>query len=484
MEERETEKARSGTGADVRGLDTGDVLEKFMEYPLTDIGSSKLYADMFKNKLRFVRELGVFYYYNGNVWIKDVNGVYAKRLAKKFAINLIEKANRIADDEMRGKYVKYYNKFNGYNSREKLVKDAQSVYFIEFSEFDKKSYLYNCQNGTFNLKTGKLQEHNADDLLTQISNVTYDPKAKCERWERFINEVMQEDQASKNLLQMISGYCLSGTTQFECFFMLYGKSTRNGKGTFNSTMMKMHGDYAKVLNPESLTAKSFYRNSEAPNESIANLAGARYVCVSEPGENMVLNSDLVKTLTGGDPIKARFLRQNSFTYIPAFKIVINTNFLPKILDDTIFSSDRLILLNFNAHFDQNSRDNTLKSKLIKPGALSGIFNWCYEGYRMLDNAGKFEIPTKSKALFDKYRDESDTVGQFINECLIKSEGARTKFKSVFDEYKNWTKDNGYKQCSRRTLRGKMEKYAEVKVYHKQEFLLDYEVLEDVKIPFS
>ena len=103
---------------------------------------------------------------------------------------------------------------------------------------------------------------------------------------------------------------------------------------------------------------------------------------------------------------------------------------------------------------------------------------------MLDNAGKFEIPTKSKALFDKYRDESDTIGQFINECLIKSEGARTKFKSVFDEYKNWAKDNGYKQCSRRTLRGKMEKYAEVKSYRKQECLLNYEVLENVKIPFD
>lgn len=72
---------------------------------MTDIGSSKLYADMFKNKLRFVRELGVFYYYNGKIWIKDVNGVYAKRLAKQFTIELIGKANKITDDEMRGKYV-------------------------------------------------------------------------------------------------------------------------------------------------------------------------------------------------------------------------------------------------------------------------------------------------------------------------------------------------------------------------------------------
>lgn len=460
-----------------------DVLDDFVSYPLTDIGSSKLYADMFKNELRFVRELGMYFYYNGKVWVKDINSIFAKRLAKKFAITLIQKASELPDDETRKAYIKYYNKFNNYNVREKLVKDAQSVYFIEFSEFDNKPNLYNCENGTFNLRTGKLQKHNSDDLLTQISRVVYDADARCERWERYIDEVMKADQQSKILLQMIAGYCLSGSTRFECFFMLYGKTTRNGKGTFNNVMMKMHGDYAKVLNPESLTVKSFYSNSEAPNESIASLAGARYVCVSEPGENMVLNSDLVKTLTGGDPIKARFLRQNSFVYMPAFKIIINTNFLPKILDDTIFASDRLILLNFNAHFGQESRDNTLKSRFVKPDSLSGIFNWCYDGYQMLEKAGRFRMPEKSKALFDKYRDESDLAKQFMNECLAKVEGAKTKFKSVYDEYKEWARDNGYKQCSRRTFKSDLEHHVKVDSYIGQDCVFDYELQREVQIPF-
>ena len=83
--------------------------------------------------------------------------------------------------------------------------------------------MYNCENGTFNLKTGELQKHSADDLLTQISRVVYDPDARCERWEKYIDEVMKADQQRKSLLQTIAGYCLSGSTRFECFFMLYGK---------------------------------------------------------------------------------------------------------------------------------------------------------------------------------------------------------------------------------------------------------------------
>ena len=465
-------------------MDGRSILDDFTNYPLTDIGSSKLYADMFKNELRFVREMGLYFYYNGKVWVKDVGSIFAKRLAKKFAVKTVDKANGITDDKTRDIFVKYYCKFNSFNAREKLIKDAQSVHLMEYSEFDNKPELYNCQNGTFNLKTGKLQKHNANDMLTQISNVTYDADARCGRWERYVDEIMERDEPSKNLLQMIAGHCLSGSTKFECFFMLYGKNTRNGKGTFNSAMMKMHGDYAQALNPESLSVKSFYNNSEAPNEAIASLAGVRYVCVSEPGENLVLNSDLVKTLTGGDPVRARFLKQHFFTYIPCFKLVINTNHLPKILDDTVFESDRLVLLNFNVHFDADSRDNTLKKQFIKPENLSGIFNWCYEGYKMLERSGTLKMPNKSKMLFDKYRDEGNIEKQFISEILVPVEGARLKFKSVYDEYKNWAKDNGYRQCSRKTFRERMGKYLRIAEYCKQDCIFEYDFQSNMQIPFS
>lgn len=465
-------------------MDDRTILDDFTNYPLTDIGSSKLYADMFKKELRFIREMGMYFFYNGKVWIKDMGGVYARRLAKKFAISMVKKASEILDDKTRKIYVDYYNKFNNYNVREKLVKDAQTVHLMEYSEFDNKPELYNCQNGTFNLKTGKLQEHNSDDMLTQISNVVYDANARCERWEQFIDEIMKSDEQSKNLLQMISGHCLSGSTKFECFFMLYGKTTRNGKGTFNSTMMKMHGNYAQVLNPDSLSVKSFYNNSEAPNEAIASLAGVRYVCVSEPGENLVLNSDLVKTLTGGDPIRARFLKQHFFTYIPRFKIVINTNYLPKILDDTVFESNRIILLNFNVHFDASNRDNTLKDRFIKQESLSGIFNWCYEGYKMLERSGTFKIPDKSKLLFDSYRDKSDIAKQFITEYLVPVEGARLKFKAAFDEYKDWAKDNGYGQYNRGNFKEKMERHVKIAEYRKQDCIFDYDLQRNVQIPFD
>ena len=86
-------------------MDGRPVLDDFTSYPLTDIGSSKLYADMFKNELRFVREIGLYFYYNGKVWIKDVGSIFAKRLAKKFAILMVENSNDIQDDKSRKMFV-------------------------------------------------------------------------------------------------------------------------------------------------------------------------------------------------------------------------------------------------------------------------------------------------------------------------------------------------------------------------------------------
>ena len=457
------------------GLDEWNVL-KFLEYPRTGIGTSKLFADVYKDELKFVRELGVYFYYNGVVWVKDLNFVYARRLAKKFTQTAISVANRIEDDDTRNAAVKYYSKYTDYNQREKLIKDAQSVYVIDYSEFDKDIYLYNCKNGTFNLKTGELQLHNPNDMLTQVSNVEYRKDAKSKRWEKFIDEILEDDQQSINLLQMIAGYCLSGSVNHECFFMLYGEKTRNGKGTFNSTMFKMHGDYAKVLPPEALAVKNFYGNADAPNESIAGLAGVRYACVSEPGENLVLNSDLIKTLTGGDPIQARRLHEHKFEFFPQFKIVINTNFLPVILDSTIFDSDRLEILNFSKHFEKADRDTKLKEKLTRPENISGVFNWCYEGYKKLDSVGKFDIPEKSKKLFSQYKHDSDTIQLFIDDCLVKCEGVRTSSQKVYSRYKDWSKDNGFGQCSKKTLEKRLRK-KEIKIddYGGSLKLFDYDI---------
>lgn len=103
---------------------------------------------------------------------------------------------------------------------------------------------------------------------------------------------------------------------------------------------------------------------------------------------------------------------------------------------------------------------------------------------MLERSGTMKMPDKSKLLFDKYREESNIEKQFISELLVPVEGARLKFKSVYDEYKDWAKDNGYGQCSRKIFRGKLEKHIKIDKYIGQDCIFDYDFQSNMQIPFD
>ncbi len=129
-----------------------------------------------------------------------------------------------------------------------------------------------------------------------------------------------EGDADKAVSQKALGYALTGDTSHECFLILYGPKSRNGKGTCMETFMRLMGDYGRTAKPDTIAQKQT-ANGSGPSEDIARLAGARFVNIPEPDKRMNLSAALVKTLTGNDTITARFLNENSFEYRPQFKLL-------------------------------------------------------------------------------------------------------------------------------------------------------------------
>ncbi|MEE1314326.1 MAG: phage/plasmid primase, P4 family, partial [Faecalimonas sp.] len=299
--------------------------------------------------------------------------------------------------------------------------DAKSVFPVSISEFDTSVTTLNCLNGTLKFGVNKychrFTEHKPEDMLSKVANVNYVPDARCERWEQFVSDIMQGRQELIDFLQMSAGYALTGLTNYECFFILYGSTTRNGKGTFCETLLHLLGDYGRTAQAESIACKSF-SNGSAPNEDIARLRGARFVNISEPAKDLYLNSALVKALTGNDTICARYLHQNSFEYKPQFKMFINTNHLPQVEDDSLFASGRVKLIPFERHFEANEQDTSLKAKFRQQDAMSGILNWCIEGLDKLMQAGELRSPQVMAEAVEEYRAESDTIKNFMQDILI------------------------------------------------------------------
>lgn len=404
-------------------------------YSFTELGAGYLFADCFKDIARYVPERKKWFIYD-KVWAQDQERIM--ELCKTLAIALIEFARALQDESVMA----FANKWHHHRMREVVVKEAASVYPISISEFDKDPYILNCQNGTLNLRTGAFYDHTPDDLLTKMAGVNYDPHACCVRWEQHIREVMLDDIELMLYLQKALGYALTGSAKYECLFILFGRTTRNGKGLTMETTNRMLGGYARPCSAATIAQKQFC-NSSGPSEDIASLAGARFINIPEPGKNMVLDAELVKTLTGNDKIVARFLHENSFAFYLTGKLFINTNYLPRISDATLFSSGRIKVIPFNREFEEDEQDKELKEEFAKPENLSGILNWFIEGWNLLEQQG-FDEPRAVKEATEAYRQDSDKIGLFMSELMVEDDAGLTPITDAYGEYQHWCYKNGYK----------------------------------------
>lgn len=413
-------------------------------YQRDEIGIGYAFADYFKPIARFDRERGIWYVYDGKVWQPDENALAVAELAKILADRLYTFALQITDEDTRNRYIKRVQKLQMRKNRRTMIEDAKSVYPVSHTVFDRNTNLFNCQNGTLNLTTGEFRPHDPADFLTMMSGITYDPDATCPRWEQFISEVMCNDSDLALYLQKALGYALTGDTSLECLFILYGATSRNGKGTTMETFLKIMGDYGKTSNPEMLSTKFGNINASGPSEEIARLAGVRFVNISEPEKKITFNAALVKRMTGNDTLNARFLHENSFDFRPNFKIFINTNYKPSVSDMTLFYSCRLKLIPFKRHFEEHEQDKGLKAFFSTDVCLSAIFNWCYEGYMRFRSEG-LEDPAAVSQATKEYQEESDRIGQFVDAWLEEGEAFEVRTSAAYKLYGEWCDKYGYRK---------------------------------------
>lgn len=430
------------------------------DYPHNDIGIARLFFDLHSAAICYVIEAKTWYIYRGRFWKKDEGGLYVMELCKNFAQALIAYAESQDDGSDESKlFIKYVAGFHSRRRRESLLSDARSIVPKSLNAFDHDRLLLNCQNGTFDLREMKLRPHSASDYITKMARAKFVEDAACERWEVFISEIMCGDMDTARFLQKTLGYCLSGDTSLECFFILYGSTTRNGKSTLTETIAHILGDYAKTAQPQSLSRRPSDGSAASPD--IARLKGARLINVPEPEKAMELNIALIKQLTGGDTYTARYLNENPVEFRPEGKIFINTNHLPRAADDTVFSSGRVKLIPFDRHFTEGEQDTGLKKIFRRQKNMSGILNWLIAGYRLLQSDG-LSLPPQIVSAISAYRSEADVFGTFIEENTIPMDGARIATSELYSVYMSWAKNNGYRPLNSKNFVGELRRRFDVR----------------------
>lgn len=430
-------------------VDMPDLTSEKEQFNATDYGNAERLVNRHGSILRYCTTWEKWLVWQNTHWEKDEIGT-VERMAKDTVRSIYKEAQDAIDDYQRTLLAKHAVRSESSRSIAAMIKLAwsQLPMPIKSEQLDKDPFLLNCKNGTVNLKTGELQPHKKEDYITKIIPVNYDSDAKCPEWTAFLNQIMDNKQDLISFLQRSIGYSLTGSTKEQCMFILHGNGA-NGKSTFLGAIRELMGQYTTHINSDSLMVK----DKSTINNDIARLQGARMVTCMESEGGKRLAESLIKSMTGGDPLTARYLHAEFFDFLPAFKLWMGTNHKPQIrgMDDGIWR--RIRLIPFSVKFPPDKQDRDLPEKLKKE--LPGILNWCVTGCQEWLKNGLC-VPKEVLVATDSYKNEMDTIARFIGDCCTTETKISTRSSDLYAAYVDWCKKVGEYELSQSRFSVRMD----------------------------
>lgn len=409
--------------------------------PYSDLGNAKRLITAHGRDLLYCTPWTKWLVWDGSRWSLDQKS-HITRLAKETLQDLSIKVATATDAENRNLAIHLLRSQSAGHiaAMVDLAKCEPGIPVLP-EELDTDPWLLAVQNGTVDLRTGELKVSRREDRISKLAPVTYDPKAACPTWEQFVSRVLAEKPDLIRFVQQAIGYSLTGSAKEQVLFFLYGTGA-NGKSTLLNSIGALLGDYARQTSADTLLVK----RGDGISNDIARLQGSRFVSAVEAEQGRSLAEALVKRLTGGDKITARYLYREHFEFEPTFKLWVGVNHKPNIrgTDEAIWR--RIHVIPFTVTIPPAERDKNLGDKLR--AELPGILNWAMEGCLDWQKHGLI-APREVQAATDTYREEMDVLDTFLRERCREEVRGRVSLSLLYDEYVNWCGGNGERQLNNR-----------------------------------
>lgn len=309
---------------------------------------------------------------------------------------------------------------------------------VKSSTFDANTYEINGLNGLLNLETLELTPHDPAQLVTKLAPVSWVPDAKSPFWEAFIDDVTCRDKELAAYLQRLCGYVLTGSTQEEVMPVLHGGGS-NGKTMFLSTVRNIlgSGEYALTLG----TGSILNSKSHGIRCDLRQLEGARVAFAIEVNQGQTLDEAVVKSITGGDEISARALRQNPVQFVPQAKVLMAVNHLPGLVGNDHGIRRRIQVVPFRKRFDGSVKKEEIERQI--QAEKDGIFAWMVRGFQDWRKKG-LNTPEVVRKATEEYFASNDHLGEYLSERTVESPKGTTPVGKLHDDYKAWAHDCGVK----------------------------------------
>ncbi|MCH8083369.1 MAG: hypothetical protein IH885_03955 [Myxococcales bacterium] len=381
-----------------------------IEEPHTDRGHARRIAALFSTKLAWVPEWRTWAHFDGQRWKKN-SEEKALELAQSVSDIMLDLRGEAPDSTA---FAKAAIKMQCVKDAARALEAARPILLVRAEAFDAKPHLLNCLNGTLDLRTLTLRDHDPVDRLTLLTAAAYEPEAHLDLWDRTIIHALP-DASVRDYVQKNSGLTLDGSEQLDQVLLIYGP-TRTAKGTVQGALHNALGEYAHTAGLEDLALRE--RTRAGPRPELVQLQGKRMVSIYETSRMLELDAALLKTIAGSDPVTARDLYARPVTFVPQFTLWIASNYRPGLpaADDAVW--ERLREIPFRVQIPEEQRDRTVRATLNDPSqAGAAILAWAVEGLRQYHESG-LTTPDEVTRATSSYRAEMDVLGEFGEDCLV------------------------------------------------------------------
>jgi len=385
---------------------------------VTEDSAAIQFVEQHGEALRYCHSTGSWFRWNGISWVRDETGLafhWARELARRTS----------QDQDARKRYIIQKGAFAG--GVEAFAKVDPQV-AVTADHWDCDPWLLGTPAGTVDLRTGQLRPSSRDDAITKTTSVA--PSADgCPLWLQFLNDATGNDECLIRFLRQWCGYCLTGVTNEHALLFVYGDGG-NGKGVFLNTFASILKDYAATSAMETFTAS----NSDKHPTDLAMLHGARLVTASETEAGKAWAEARIKQMTGGDPVTARFMRQDFFTYMPQFKLTIIGNHKPTLNNVDEAARRRFNIVPFTRK--PATPDLQLGEKLM--AEAPAILQWMIEGCLDWQKNGLARPACVIEATEEYFSDQEVFPRWLEEECITHLEPGATIAAASSELYRSWS----------------------------------------------
>lgn len=318
---------------------------------------------------------------------------------------------------------------------------------VRLTDLDARPHELNTPHGIVDLRTGTLTPADPAHLHTRVTTHAPDTDADPSVWNRFLAETFAGHDDLPGYVQRLVGYSASGIVKDHVLPFCYGEKGDNGKTVFLETISAVLGDYATSAPAGFLMTQTYVKHET----ELADLAGARFVVCAESNKTDSFDEARVKALTGGDTIKARFMRQDYFTFAPTHHLWLMANHQPTVAAGGTAFWRRMRIIPFDNHVPPARRIGDFAAQLAGEHG-GGIMAWIVAGAADYFRGGLRE-PATVHAATGEYEHDQDSVTRFVEDCCRVGGGdaVRLQVGVLRAAYERWCRAEDVAPVSARAL---------------------------------